>query len=172
MKAGTALMSHGLERLSNAAAGDDYAAMQEATAQVREGLALFESGLAAHRALAEGEPPHEIALQWFKREMNLSSPAATEAPAGPFGLSWFHFFVMVILIGFAVVMVWMYFRKMRRATELLQRLTSGAEVAGAAVGGALAASQAGAVPATDSRAVATPVTEARCLPAPQTGLAR
>jgi ferredoxin-NADP reductase len=137
MQAGAALMSQGLERLGNAAPGDDYSAMQEATAQVREGLALFESGLAAHRALAEGKAPREVTLQWFKREMNLASPAAgPEAPAGLFGLSWFHFFGMVLLIGFAVVMVWMYFHKMRRASELMARLTSGAPTAGAAVGGA------------------------------------
>jgi ferredoxin-NADP reductase len=137
MKAGTALMSQGLERLANAAPGDDYAAMEQATAQVREGLALFDSGLAAHRALAEGKAPREVALQWFKREMNLSGPATgPEAPGGLLGLSWFHFLAMVILIGFAAVMIWMYFHKMRRASELLKRLTSEAPMAGAAVAGA------------------------------------
>jgi ferredoxin-NADP reductase len=147
MQAGTALMAQGLERLANAAPGDDYAAMQQATAQVREGLALFESGLAAHRALAEGKAPRDIALQWFKREMNLSAPAAgPEAPAGLFGLSWFHLLVMVILIGFAVVMIWMYFHKMRRATELLARLTSGAPVAGATAVATPAAPGATAIP--------------------------
>jgi ferredoxin-NADP reductase len=176
MKAGAALMSQGLDKLSNAAAGDDYAAMQEATAQVREGLALFESGLAAHRALAEGKAPRDIALQWFKREMNLSAPpTSAEAPHGPFGLSWFHFFVMAVLLGFAAVMIWMYFHKMRRATELLKRLTSSAPAAGAAVGGAIAASQAGALPplppapTTNSGAVAASVAGAeptRTLPWP------
>lgn len=147
MQAGTALMSQGLEKLSNAAAGDDYAAMQEATAQVREGLALFESGLAAHRALAEGKAPRDIALQWFKREMNLSAaPSGPEAPHGPFGLSWFHFFVMATLIGFAAVMIWMYFHKMRRASELLARLTSGVPVAGATTGGPPVAPGATVVP--------------------------
>src|SRR5262249_32871367 len=150
MKAGTALMSQGLERLSNAAPGDDYAAMQEGTAQMREGLALFESGLAAHRALADGKAPRDIASQWFKREMTLSGPpTGRETPGGPFGLSWFHFFVMVILVGFAVVMIWMYFHKMRRATELLKRLTSGAPTAGAAVGGPRAPPGAAAVPPPD-----------------------
>jgi ferredoxin-NADP reductase len=150
MQAGTALMAQGLERLSNAAAGDDYAAMQEATAQVREGLALFESGLAAHRALAEGKAHRDIALQWFKREMNLSAPpTGSEAPAGPFGLSWFHFFVMAILIGFAAAMIWMYFHKMRRASELLARLTSGAPPVGAAAGGGPAAPEAAVVPPVD-----------------------
>jgi ferredoxin-NADP reductase len=147
MQAGTALMSQGLDRLAKAAPANDYAAMQEATAQVREGLSLFDSGLAAHRALAEGKAPRDLALQWFKREMNLSAPpTGPEAPAGPFGLSWFHFFVMVVLVGFAVVMVWMYFHKMRRASELLARLTSGAPVVGATAGGAAVAPGATVVP--------------------------
>jgi ferredoxin-NADP reductase len=126
MKAGTALLSQGLERVSNAAAGNDEAAMQKGTAQMREGLALFESGLAAHRALAEGKAPRDIALEWFRREMNLLPPLSSEAHGGVFGLSWFHFFFMVILIGFAAAMVWMYFHKMRRAAALLQSLTGGA----------------------------------------------
>src|SRR5262249_12673006 len=41
MKAGVGLMSRGLDGLSKTAPGNDYAAMQEATAQVREGLAMF-----------------------------------------------------------------------------------------------------------------------------------
>jgi ferredoxin-NADP reductase len=125
MKAAAALMSQGLERISNAA-GDDYVVMQKGTEQMREGLALFESGLAAHRALAEGQAPRDIALQWFRREMNLLPPASPEAHGGVFGLSWFHFFFMVILIGFSAAMIWMYFYKMRRAAALLQSLTGGA----------------------------------------------
>jgi ferredoxin-NADP reductase len=147
MNAGTALLSQGIDRLSDATAKDDYAAMQEATDQMREGLAQFESGLAVRRALAEGRAPRDIALQWFKGQMNLSAPAAgPEAPGGPFGLSWFHFFVMVILVGFAVVMLWMYFHKMRRAAELLKHLTTGATAAGDAAEGTPAAPGPVAIP--------------------------
>lgn len=163
MQAGTALMSQGLDQLANAAAGDDYVAMQRATAQVRDGLAQLESGLAAHRALAEGMAPRDIALQWFKRELNLSAlPSGPEAPGGPFGLSWFHFLIMALLIAFAAAMIWMYFHKMRRATELLKRLTSSVPVAGAAVGSALAVAEAAAVapPTPGGSAAAAPVTEA------------
>jgi hypothetical protein len=126
IKAGTALISQGLERVSNAAAGNHEAAMQKGTTQMREGLALFESGLAAHRALAEGRVPRDIALRWFRGEMNLLPSGSPEADGGVFGLSWFHFFFMVILIGFAAAMILMYFYKMRRAAALLQSLTGGA----------------------------------------------
>ena len=91
---------------------------------MREGLARFESGLAAHRALAEGSAPRNVALQWFKREMNLLPPAPASVSTGPLGLSWFHFYSMLVLVAFAVVMIWMYFHKMRRASALLEALAS------------------------------------------------
>ncbi|MFO0842305.1 MAG: FAD-binding oxidoreductase [Gemmataceae bacterium] len=124
MREGAALLGVGLDRLNGAAPGD-FAAMQEGTAQMRQGLALLESGLSARRALAEGRAPRETALEWFKREMNLSPQAVPQAGGGPFGLSWFHFSVMLLLVGFAAAMVGMYFRKMRRATLLLESLTGG-----------------------------------------------
>ncbi|MEO2090038.1 MAG: hypothetical protein ABGY75_11150, partial [Gemmataceae bacterium] len=71
MRSGVALLSEGLEKLAAATEIEDYAAMQDATDQVREAVARFESGLAARRALAEGKPPRQVALQWFKGEMNL-----------------------------------------------------------------------------------------------------
>ena len=131
MKAGTQLMSQGLERLAVSAAGDDYAAMQAATEQVREGLARFDSGLATHRAIAEGKPPRDVAMQWFKQEMHLAPPAGARDPSGPLGLSWFHFWLMTVLVLFAAAVLWMYFFKMRRATLLLRDLTGGANAAAA-----------------------------------------
>lgn len=124
LHSGTALWSAGLEALAQAAENEDYAAMQEALTQVRQGLEQFESGVAARRALAEGKAPRNVALQWFKQEMNLLPPAAAEARGGLFGLSWFHLFVMVALIGFAAAMLGMYFFKMQRAAQLLRDLTS------------------------------------------------
>ena len=123
MIAGAALMSEGLEALSRAAPSDDYAAMQEASASLQEGLSQFDSGLAAHRALAEGKAPRNVALQWFKREMNLLPLSGEAQQRGLFGLSWFHLTTMLILTLFAAVMIAMYFFKMRRAAALLARIT-------------------------------------------------
>lgn len=125
MKAGAVLMSESLAALSNAAPTDDFEAMQESTAQLREGLAQFESGLAAHRALAEGKAPRNVALRWFKQQMNLLPPTGSTAQRGLLGLSWFHLIVMTTLIVFAVAMIWMYFFKMRRAATLMTRLADG-----------------------------------------------
>lgn len=126
MVAGVSLMRQSFDSLSRGMAAENYPLVQEATVQIQEGLAQFDSGVAAQRALAEGKAPRNVALQWFKREMNLLPPTGIDGHHGVFGLSWFHFFVMTVLVGFAVVVIWMYFHKMRRATLLLQNLTGGA----------------------------------------------
>lgn len=123
MKAGATLMSEGLEVLSRSASTDNFEAMQEATARLQQGLAEFESGLAAHRALAEGKAPRNVALQWFKREMNLLPTSSREPGFRLWGMSTFHTIVMAILVAFAAAMLWMYYFKMRRASALLQTLT-------------------------------------------------
>ena len=125
VQSGIVALGAALDALSAASAREDYAAMHEATSQVSAALSRFESGVAARRALAEGKAPRNVALQWFKREMNLLPPVASDHGTGVFGMSWFHFFFMLILIGFALSMLAMYFFKMRRATELLTRLTTG-----------------------------------------------
>jgi hypothetical protein len=125
MRTGMALLSEGLDGLGEAAENEDYTAMQEATAQVREALAQFESGLATRRALAEGKPPRQVALQWFKGEMNLQPPQGVETRGGLFGLTLFHLFTMVLLIALALAMVAMYFFKMRRAAALFERIETG-----------------------------------------------
>ncbi len=122
MQQGTVLMGEGLKSLSQSASTNDFLAMQESTRKLHEGLSQFESGLAAHRALAEGTSPRNVALQWFKQEMNLLSPWDDNRAHGIAGLSWFHFYVMLLLIGFAVAMLFLYFFKMRRAAALLKRL--------------------------------------------------
>ena len=122
MTAGREQMSAAATRLSDAAMREDYAAMQQATSQMREALAQFESGLAAHRALAEGKVPRNVALQWFKQDMNVLQPIRPEEPRSFLGVTPFHLFTMVLLIAFALAMVAMYFFKMRRAAALFGRL--------------------------------------------------
>ena len=121
MHAGSVLMGHALDSLNTGTQSGDYAAMQEAATRLREGIAQMESGIAARRALAEGRAPREVALAWFKREMNLSLAAA---PAGHqrSGITVFHLFTMALLVAFALAMVAMYFFKMRRAAALFGRI--------------------------------------------------
>ncbi|MBY0497552.1 MAG: 2Fe-2S iron-sulfur cluster binding domain-containing protein [Cyanobacteria bacterium] len=129
MVAGSALMSAAIERLAASTQRGDDAAMQEAAAQMREGQAQFESGLATRRALREGRAARDIALDWFRREMHLVPLTSDAPPHGFFGLSWFHYFTMFILSAFAVTMVGMNFRRMRRAEVLVARLAGGGDTA-------------------------------------------
>jgi ferredoxin-NADP reductase len=122
MAGGNAMMSDALGRLAAARHIDDVAGMQEANADIREGLSQFQSGVALKRALAEGSSPRDIALDWFRREMNLTPLPTAPPPHGFFGLSWFHYIVMSLLTAFTVGTLGMYFRRMRRAETLVARL--------------------------------------------------
>lgn len=124
MVGGVGLMDAALGDLSMASERDDYAAMQSATSRLREGLAQFDSGLAAHRALAEGKAPRNIALTWFKREMNLLDPAPVAAPHGLFGLSAFHYVTMAAVAIFASLLGAMTWTRQRRAGTLAKQLSA------------------------------------------------
>lgn len=168
MQAGAALWSQGLGSLADAAAGDDFAAMQKATATVREGLAQFESGLAAHRALAEGKAPRNVALRWFKREMHLLPPRAfADASFRIFGMTAFHAAIMLCLVLFSGAVLWMYAHKMRRASALLERLVSGGPAAGTSAPSPTAPRRAAApaAPAAPAASAGRPVAAAAPEPA-------
>jgi len=126
MKSGTDLMAEAFDQLVKAAPTNDFVAMQAATTKLREGVARFDSGLAAHRAIAEGKDPRALAVQWFKGQMNLPEPPSHAGARGPgwWGLSWEHLILMALLVAFAAVMMAMYFFKMRRAAALFGRLES------------------------------------------------
>jgi ferredoxin-NADP reductase len=59
--------------------------------------------------------------------MNLAPATAVENPHGFFGLSWFHYITMLTLAAFSAAMIWMYFRKMKRANSLVAKLAGGAD---------------------------------------------
>jgi len=119
---GETLLTTGLDKLKDASRKQDFSRIQEANEQIRRGQSLFVSGLTAKRALAEDKDPRVTALQWFKSEMNLPQPKPDQ-PHGFFGLSLFHYITMLTIAVFAVVMIWMYFHKMKRANALVEKLT-------------------------------------------------
>jgi ferredoxin-NADP reductase len=130
MASGTALMSRGLENLTASAAAENLSGLQQATSQMREGVLQFEGGVAALSGISQGTAPRTIALNWFKRSMDLLPSADMETPHGLFGLSGFHYFTMFVLLAFAVAMIWTNVKKMQRAQALVARLAgSGREIA-------------------------------------------
>lgn len=130
---GIARHAAGSESLDRATQVADHAAMQQAVGMMREGLDELGAGIAARRVLLEGKAPRNLALDWFKREMNLASPIARDEPRALLGATPFHLFTMGLLIAFALTMVVIYFFKMRRAAALFGRIetNSGAPPPGA-----------------------------------------
>ena len=116
-------MLNSMNKLVTASERENFKLMQEATEELKGALSQFESGLATRRALLEGKAPKNVALKWFKKEMNLSSSNPTENSTGVWGVSWFHFFSMVFLILSFSIFVFLYIFKMRRAESLLHELT-------------------------------------------------
>lgn len=124
MVSGTALMTDGLTRLADSISPGDYNVMQQAISLLHEGMARYESGLAAHRVLVGTSDPQAIALDWFRREMALPVPSPPPVNTSMLGVTWFHFWIMlssaVLIAGF----LGLYVLKMRRTAQLLNSLTT------------------------------------------------
>jgi ferredoxin-NADP reductase len=112
----------GLDALNRATQAGDNLSMQQSVGTMHEGLDELGAGIAARRVLLEGKAPRNLALDWFKREMNLASPIADGESGARHGVTPFHLFTMGLLITFALAMLIMYFYKMRRAASLFGRI--------------------------------------------------
>jgi len=126
VQSGLVLMTEAIDQMSQASSDNDFVSMQTAAVLFREGFAKFESGLATRQFLSEGQHPQEIALNWFRREMNIE-PRHPDHGDGPMGLSWFHFSTMIVLVVFGAAMIVMYYFKMRRASMLIMRISESRE---------------------------------------------
>lgn len=124
-------VSEASQRLQSALAHGDEATVADAAAQLQQASADLASGIAAGRALAAGADSRRIALQWLKETMNLA-PIGHVAPR-PLGVTWFHAFVMFLLVAFSAGMLWTFVARTRRAAELLRELTGTSTVGEARV---------------------------------------
>lgn len=120
---GEMLMEQARASLELARAGSDPRATIDATERLQQATRRYRSGIAAEHALLQRRPPADVAMTWFRKEMNLLPPAG-EAPL-LLGMSTFHTGVMVILILFAGFSAWMYGYRMRRAAALMTALVEG-----------------------------------------------
>lgn len=80
MDAGGALLARAAKEAQWAASMHDEQALLRAGEITREGQALLQSGTAAHLALARGPQGSDVALTWFRDEMNLPSPTSHATP--------------------------------------------------------------------------------------------
>jgi ferredoxin-NADP reductase len=115
--------------LRQANARADSAGAEQATSRLRDALNQAKSAATTLRALSEGKPPQQIALDWFRTQLNL--PALTGSNDAGLGLSWFHVVTMAVLATFTVAMILVYVLRLRRANALVQRLTSAPALAAA-----------------------------------------
>ena len=122
--AGTDEIASAENALRHANASGDSAGAEQAASRMRVALAQVKSGTTILRSLAEGKTPRQIALDWFKGEMNLAPDTSMRDQDGPFGLSWFHLVTMALVTAFATSMLAIYLSRMRRANALIDRLTS------------------------------------------------
>lgn len=83
--------------LHNALSANNAEAADAALKQVRLGLSLAESGASALVALNETQPPPQIALTWFKHQMNISSDTGMMMNSAFRDISWLHLFAMLML---------------------------------------------------------------------------
>lgn len=121
MSRGLPLIDGGAEDVTRAFASRDYLAMRDASARIREGLGLFESGLSTHLALSTGQPPQTIALDWFKGQMGLPSPLSPVPTTTLLGFSPAHVAMMVGLALLAASLLALQVIRMRRVASILQR---------------------------------------------------
>lgn len=125
INAGNAALMAAQADYHNAMVANDFAAMSRAADRQRAALAELESGTAALRALAEGKAPRDVALGWFREQMNLQLPASHgDLPGAPFGLSWLHVVSMSMLGAFALAMAAFSIARRRRSLALVDRLTA------------------------------------------------
>lgn len=120
--------------LRHANAAGDAAGAEQAARRLREALNQVSSGTATLRALSEGKAPREVALDWFKGQMNVpTAPSHALESGGLLGLSWLHVITMSVLAAFAAGMLAIYLVRMRRVGALVSRLTSATPAPSSAV---------------------------------------
>lgn len=123
---GSQAISSGQAQLQHALTMNDPAAVQQATAGVRDGLLQLVSGTAALQAINEGQPPRQIALTWFKAQMSVPTANTMVTNYGPWGLSWFHLTTMAFLVAFLLGALLIHYARLRRIGGLVERLAPAA----------------------------------------------
>ncbi len=122
MVEGAQLMESAMQSMATAARREDFAKMEVVMPDLHEGVARFESGLAANRALAEGRAPRNVALRWFKKEMNLNPAGGAQLHADS-TRERNHLLLIGLLALFGLLSLVMYILRLRRAAALVASFT-------------------------------------------------
>ncbi|MBS0161727.1 MAG: 2Fe-2S iron-sulfur cluster binding domain-containing protein [Nitrospira sp.] len=120
---GSASITASQTALHHALSANDPVLIQQAAAGVREGVRQVDSGASLLRAVNEGQPPRQIALTWFRGQMNFPAAPLPSMEMGRWGLSWYHLTTMAFLVAFLLGALLIHFSRMRRVAGLIARLT-------------------------------------------------
>lgn len=123
ISAGAALMTDGLVQLSRRTAEADAVAVRNALDLIKQGAALTEAGLSGQRVLS-GEAPQQVALGWFRRQMNMPSLTEADDQWVIYGLTPFHLTVMIALVLASVTLVSTHVYRMGAAAQVFRRLST------------------------------------------------
>ena len=125
---GISLLSEGGTALSESTRQDDVSAMEQAGATISQGLSRLKSGLAARRSLESGEPPPQVALGWFKTQLNLLPAQIDPNETRIIGMTPFQLFLCTFMIAAIAVSLYVYVLRMRKASLLVERIVAGSTV--------------------------------------------
>ncbi|MGA0608006.1 2Fe-2S iron-sulfur cluster-binding protein [Phenylobacterium sp. VNQ135] len=117
MDAGGALLARAAKEAQWAASMHDEQALLRVGEMTREGQALLQSGAAAHAALARGATGSDVALDWFRDEMNLQAPQPRASLW--YGANAGHLLLMTALALVAFGLATLQVLRRRRARGLL-----------------------------------------------------
>ena len=95
--------------------------MTRAAERLRDGLDIYETGLAARTALTDEESGRRVALDWYRRQLDIApdEPAQTSV----LGLTPMHLLLMTILVLVAGGLLALQFLRLRRVRALLAQNT-------------------------------------------------
>ena len=132
MSEGISLLSEGAAALSESTQRDDVRAMEQAGVTIGQGLSQLKNGLAARRALESSEPPQQVALEWFKTQLNLLPAQMDSKDTRILGMTPFQLFLCTLMITAIGVSLTVYVFRMRRASHLIERIVAGSTGEGGA----------------------------------------
>lgn len=123
MNEGLRMLGQGRTALAEATEKRDLSRMERTASEMQAGVARYESELAALTALKGGKGPQEIALSWFRSEMNLDPSLELESNTMVMGMSPFHLIICAMMTLFGAGSVWIYFLRMQRVATFIQHLS-------------------------------------------------
>lgn len=122
---GITMLTEGAAALTEATQQTDVTTMRLASTQIGEGLSRLESGLSTSQALERGKPPAEVALRWFKSQLNLAAKPVESQQLRFMGMTPFQLFICLLMLASIGISLVIYLLRMRRAYHLLERIDAG-----------------------------------------------